>query len=90
MTPHNLAVVFGPSLFRVSNDEHLLTNQGQINIFIDILINEFYEIFPEEPPEESFEDQLDGRLPSTEDYDDDGERTEDELDSEDGEKINLF
>ena len=46
MTAHNLAVVFGPSLFRVSDDAHLLTNQGQINIFIDILINEFYEIFP--------------------------------------------
>ena len=84
MTSHNLAVVFGPTLFRIPENENLLTNQGQINVFIDVLINEFYQIFPDEPSEGLFEDKLDGGG-----YDEmeDGEHTEDELDSEDGELI---
>ena len=77
MTTHNLAVVFGPTLIRMPENEEMLTNQGQINIFMDMLINEFYTLFPDEPVEgeEEVEEQEDGY---------EAERTEDELDSEDG------
>ena len=80
MTSHNLAVVFGPTLFRVPDNENLLTSQGQINAFIDILISEFYQIFPDEPSEAGFDDGVDGPEPE-EHYD---VHTEDELESEDG------
>ena len=80
MTSHNLAIVFGPTLFRMQENENLLTNQGQINVFIDILIDEFYQIFPDEPSEAGFDDKPDGMSDEMED----GDRTEDELDSEDG------
>lgn len=91
MNTHNLAVVFGPSLFRVKDDENLLTNQGQVNSFIDILITEFYQIFPDEPIEDGFEsnDRPDGRGQYSDDNDD-GDRTEDELDSEDGRDILFY
>lgn len=79
MTSHNLAVVFGPTLFRVPDNDNLLTNQGQINVFVDTLINEFYKIFPDEPMESNYEDKTDGLS----DEGDEGERTEDEIDSED-------
>lgn len=79
MTSHNLAVVFGPTLFRVAENENLLTSQGQINAFVDILISEFYQIFPDEP-NEGFEDSTDGR-----ERPEDDAQTEDELESEDGE-----
>lgn len=78
MTSHNLAVVFGPTLFRVPDNENLLTCQGQINSFIDILIREFYQIFPDEPCEIGFEDNSDGKSPDTDDVDD-GNQTEDDL-----------
>ncbi|XP_057296913.1 SLIT-ROBO Rho GTPase-activating protein 2-like isoform X2 [Hydractinia symbiolongicarpus] len=79
MTSHNLAVVFGPTLFRVPDNDNLLTNQGQINVFVDTLISEFYKIFPDEPMESNYEDKTDGLS----DEGDEGERTEDEIDSED-------
>ena len=82
MTSHNLAVVFGPTLIRLPENENLLTNQGQMNIFMDVLINEFYQIFPEEHTELWFEESVDGKL------DDDEEGgTEDDLESEDGREI---
>lgn len=85
MTSHNLAVVFGPTLFRVADNENLLTSQGQINAFIDILINEFYQIFPDEPME-GFEDATDGAGGGSGAGDEnDTIHTEDELESEDGE-----
>lgn len=56
MTSHNLAVVFGPTLFRVADNENLLTKQGQINVFIDVLIGQFYSIFPDEPHEGDFDE----------------------------------
>ncbi|XP_066935439.1 SLIT-ROBO Rho GTPase-activating protein 3-like [Clytia hemisphaerica] len=77
MTSHNLAVVFGPTLFRVPDNENLLTSQGQINAFIGILISEFYSIFPDEPHEIGFEDKTDGG--TKDDGDEDGAQTEDEL-----------
>lgn len=86
MTSHNLAVVFGPTLFRVPDNDNLLTNQGQINVFVDTLINEFYKIFPDEPMESNYEDKTDGLS----DEGDEGERTEDEIDSEDGKRISVF
>lgn len=78
MTSHNLAVVFGPTLIRLPENENLLTNQGQMNIFMDVLINDFYQIFPEEHNDLFFEDSVDGNL----DEEEDG-GTEDELESED-------
>lgn len=77
MTSHNLAVVFGPTLFRVAENENLLTSQGQINAFIDVLISEFFNIFPEEP-NEGFEE------PDGVERPDEDPQTEDELESEDG------
>jgi len=82
MPSHNLAVVFGPTLFRVPDNENLLTSQGQINAFIDILISEFYQIFPDEPSEIGFEDSTDGERDQGREGDD-GNQTEDDL-SEDG------
>ena len=48
MTSHNLAVVFGPTVIHAPATIELITNQGQINIFIERLISEFYSVFPNE------------------------------------------
>lgn len=90
MTSHNLAVVFGPTLFRVPDNENLLTSQGQINAFVGILICEFYQIFPDEPSEKEFDDSPDGdrKLSADDGIEDDTNQTEDEL-SDDG-KISIF
>ena len=91
MTSHNLAVVFGPTLFRVPDNENLLTSQGQINAFVGILICEFYQIFPDEPAESEFEDNTDGDRKSSADdgIEDDTNQTEDEL-SDDGKILFSF
>ena len=93
MTSHNLAVVFGPTLFRVPDNDNLLTSQGQINAFVGILISEFYQIFPDEPTEIGFEDTIDsprgsdGKMsPLGDRAEDDNNQTEDEL-SDDGEFV---
>ena len=48
MPPHNLSVVFGPTVIHAPATAELITNQGQINIFIEFLITEFFSIFPNE------------------------------------------
>ena len=48
MPPHNLSVVFGPTVVHAPATAELITNQGQINIFIEFLISEFFSIFPNE------------------------------------------
>ena len=50
MPPHNLSVVFGPTVVHAPATAELITNQGQINIFIEFLISEFFSIFPNERP----------------------------------------
>ena len=91
MTSHNLAVVFGPTLFRVPENENLLTSQGQINAFVGILISEFYQIFPDEPSEKEFDDNIDGdgKLSADDGIEDDTNQTEDEL-SDDGKILILL
>ncbi len=85
MNPHNLAVVFGPTLIRAPANEDLITNQGQINIFMEFFINEFFNVFPDEmdlPPVGSYRD-----LPNDDDDDDTVEHTDDELGSDDGKDL---
>eukprot|EP00795_Rhopilema_esculentum_P002020 gene2020-17581_t len=50
MTPHNLAVVFGPTVIRAPATEDVITSQGQINIFIELFITELFSIFPNDKP----------------------------------------
>jgi len=70
MPPHNLSVVFGPTVVHAPATAELITNQGQINIFIEFLISEFFSIFPNERPLNN-----DGTVQSDDenDIDDDGD-----------------
>ena len=91
MTSHNLAVVFGPTLIRAPANEDLITNQGQLNIFMEFFISEFYNIFPEE--KKLAEDGTKSMRSDDGDDDDDDEgadnQTDDELASDEG-KIRLI
>jgi len=81
MTSHNLAVVFGPTLFRVADNENLLTKQGQINVFVELLISHFYDIFPNEPREGHFQtlDREESGEEDTDPDDHDHDCTEEEM-----------
>ena len=45
MDSHNLAVVFGPTLFCIPSDIDIISNQANVNNMIEVLIERFPEIF---------------------------------------------
>lgn len=46
MQPYNLAVCFGPSLVRGSQDDDVVTLQSQINALVKNIIHQHESIFP--------------------------------------------
>ena len=81
MTPHNLAVVFGPTLIRAPANEDLITNQGQINVFMEFFISEYFNMFPEENLAEVAAAH---REHEDDDEEDTGDHTDEELASDEG------
>ena len=73
MTPHNLAVVFGPTVIRAPATEDVITSQGQINIFIELFITELFSIFPNEKPLNDDGTSIRSDDGDDEDGDDDGD-----------------
>ena len=46
MDAHNLAVVFGPTLFRIPSEQDMIAYQSQVNGMIELLIKHSGEVFP--------------------------------------------
>eukprot|EP00794_Sanderia_malayensis_P006153 gene6153-6859_t len=80
MNSHNLAVVFGPTLIRAPANEDLITNQGQINIFMEFFINEFFSVFPDEADAGTCDNLRD--FTNEEDIEEEDEDTVDHTDDE--------
>ena len=67
MDAHNLAVVFGPTLFRIPSEQDMIAYQSQVNGMIELLIKCCDEIFP------SSGETLSSQLSETEDSESGGE-----------------
>ena len=67
MDAHNLAVVFGPTLFRIPSEQDMIAYQSQVNGMIELLIKHCNEIFP------SSGETLPAQLSETEDSESGGE-----------------
>ena len=46
MDAHNLAVVFGPTLFRIPSEQDMIAYQSQVNGMMELLIKHCDEVFP--------------------------------------------
>lgn len=46
MDAHNLAVVFGPTVFRIPSEQDMIAYQSQVNGMIELLIKHCGEVFP--------------------------------------------
>jgi SLIT-ROBO Rho GTPase activating protein len=83
MDAHNLAVVFGPTLIRVSEEDDMISSQGHFNKVVETIITSYDVVFDGEGL-----DTVDNDLEEEEQE----RRTEDELskddsDSEEGKRL---
>ena len=74
MDAHNLAVVFGPTLFRIPSEQDMIAYQSQVNGMIELLIKHSGEVFPGSG--ESLREKL--------------SETEDDSDSEEGKNVEFL
>ena len=84
MDAHNLAVVFGPTLIRVSEEDDMISSQGHFNKVIETIIKSYDVVFDGEG--------LDTVDHEDEEEEDETRHTEDELsrddsDSEEGKRL---
>ena len=84
MDAHNLAVVFGPTLIRVPDNEDPITVQGQVNVFMKFIISEYYALVPDDEEQHTPENHVISADETDEKDDDTVEHTDDELGSEEG------
>lgn len=84
MDAHNLAVVFGPTLIRVSEEDDMISSQGHFNKVVETIIKSYDVVFDGEGLE---------TVDHEEEEEDEG-KTEDELspnesDSEEGRELGI-
>ena len=48
MDAHNLAVVFGPTLFRIPTEQDMIAYQSHVNGMVELIIKHTDQVFPGE------------------------------------------
>ena len=74
MDAHNLAVVFGPTLIRVSEEDDMISSQGHFNKVVEAIIKSYEVVFDGEGL-----DTVDNEY----EEDEEAQKTEDELSRDD-------
>lgn len=83
MDAHNLAVVFGPTLIRVSEEDDMISSQGHFNKVIETIIKSYDVVFDGEGLDTV--DNEDEEEEKTRETDDD--MTPNDTDSEEGRSL---
>ena len=73
MDAHNLAVVFGPTLIRVSEEDDMISSQGHFNKVVETIIKSYDVVF------DGGEDSVDNDLEEEEE----ARQTEDDISRDD-------